>query len=151
MDIPSIATLLTSAIEMAKHIKNSDSSLEKAERDLQLAELISSLADAKVEISNIQQQLLEKDQLIRDLNEQITVKEKLQYEPPYYWLIEGGKKDGPYCQVCYDKDNKPIRLQEGKINNKGRWECKVCKNYYTDNTYTRHRAHSGRSNNPMTA
>ena len=120
---------------MAKHIKNSDNSLEKAERDLQLAGLISELAEAKLEITNIQQQLLEKDQLIRDLNEHLTVNEKLHYEPPYYWLVEGDNKDGPFCQVCYDKEGKLIRLHEGEMDNRGLWECKVCKNFYTDSSY----------------
>ena len=135
MDIPSIATILTSAIEIAKHIKSSDNSLEKAERDLQLAELISALADAKVEITNIQQQLLKKDEQIDVLNKQIALKEKLQYEPPYYWLVEGDNKDGPFCQVCYDKEQKPIRLHEGKMDNRGLWECKVCNNFYPDSNY----------------
>ena len=135
MDIPSIAAILNSAIDMAKHIKNSDNSLEKAERDLQLAGLINELVEAKLEITNIQQQLLEKDQLIRDLNEQIAVRENLHYERPYYWLVEGDGKDGPFCQVCYDKERQLIRLHEGDMDNKGLWECKVCKNFYPDSSY----------------
>ena len=110
----------------------------KAEVKLQFANLISKLADAKVEITDIQQQLLEKDQQIRDLNEQVTVKEKLHYEPPYYWLVEGDSKDGPFCQVCYDKDNKLIffRLHEDESEaHRGLWGCKVCKNFYTDSSY----------------
>ncbi len=125
MDITSITTILTSAIDIARHIKSSDNSLEKAERDLQLAELISALADAKMEITNIQQQLLEKDQQLHELNEQIAVREKLRYEQPYYWLVEDDNKDGPFCQVCYDKERKPIRLHEGEMDNRGLWECKV--------------------------
>ena len=139
MDIPSIATILgtiSNAIDIIKQINNSDNPLEKAEAKLQFANLISKLADAKVEITDIQQQLLEKDQRIRDLNEQITIKEKLRYEPPYYWLFEGDNKDGPFCQVCYDNDNKFIRLHEDESDSlKGLWRCKVCKNIYTDSSF----------------
>ena len=92
------------------------------------------MSDAKVEITNIQQQLLEKDEQIRNLNEQIAVKGKLQYEPPYYWLAEDENKDGPFCQSCYDKDNKFIRLYE-TYDNKGVWNCKVCKNTYISSTF----------------
>ena len=137
MDIPSIAAILgaiSKAIEITNRINSSDNPMGKAEVKLQFANLISELADAKVEITNIQQQLLEKDEQIRNLNEQIAVKGKLQYEPPYYWLAEDENKDGPFCQSCYDKDNKFIRLYE-TYDNKGVWNCKVCKNTYISSTF----------------
>ena len=140
MDIPSIAAILgtiSNAIDIIKRINNTDNPLGKAEVKLQFANLISELATAKVEITNIQQQLLEKDQLIRSLNEQIILKEKLQYEPPYYWQIEGDDKVGPFCQVCYEKNNEVIRLHEGiSEHSKGLWNCKVCKNSFTDRNYS---------------
>ncbi len=135
MDITSISTLLTSiktATEIAKLIKEGDVSLEKAETKLKLAELISALADAKIEVSEIQQVLLEKDSEIRGLNEQIKLQALVQWEKPYYWLVDNGNKDGPFCQHCYDKDRQLIRLQG---NGEGYWECKVCKNNYTDSTH----------------
>ena len=137
MDIPSIAAILsalTNSIEITKRISSSDNPLGKAEVKLQFANLISELADAKVEITNIQQQLLEKDKQIRDLNEQVAAKEKLKYEKPYYWHVEGENKDGPFCQVCYDKNDKHIRLQG---NNNGYWKCRVCKNNYVDSAYVK--------------
>jgi uncharacterized membrane protein len=60
------------------------------------------------------------------------IKTKVEYESPYYWNVINGKKDGPYCQCCYDKDSSLIRLQERV---KGYWECKVCKNSYPDKNY----------------
>ena len=134
MDITSISTLLTSiktATEIAKLIKEGDASLEKAETKLKLAELISALADAKIEVSEIQQVLLEKDSEIRGLNDKIKLQALVQWEKPYYWLVDNGK-DGPYCQHCYDKGRQLIRLQG---NGEGYWECKVCKNNYTDSAH----------------
>lgn len=135
MDLTSISTALSSiktAAEIAKLIKDSDLSLEKAETKLKLAELISALADAKIEVTDIQQNLVEKDGKIRELEEKLSVKQKLKWEKPYYWLVEHESKDGPYCQHCYDKNKELIRLQG---NGEGYWECKVCKNNYTDSSY----------------
>lgn len=135
MDLTSISTLLGSikaATEIAKLIKDSDVSLEKAETKLKLAELISALADAKIEVTEVQQALFDKDAEVRGLQEQLRLKAQLQWEKPYYWLLDGEKKDGPYCQHCYDKSQELIRLQG---NGEGYWEGKVCKNNYTDSTH----------------
>lgn len=51
----------------------------------------------------------------------------MKYQAPYYWLVEGERKDGPFCQQCYDKLEKLIRLQDLED---GVWGCKACKNTY---------------------
>ena len=135
MDITSIATVLNSlktATEIAKLIKNSDVSLEKAESKLKLADLISALADAKIEVTEIQQSLLEKENVILELKSKLEVKSKINWEKPYYWVVDSRQKDGPFCQHCYDKNRELIRLQG---NGEGYWECKSCKNNYTDSTH----------------
>jgi len=123
---------IKTATDIAKVIRESDISLEKAESKLKLAELISALADTKIQIAEIQQVLMEKDEDLRAATERLVVKEKLQWESPHYWLLDGAKKEGPFCQHCYDKNHDLIRLQG---NGEGYWECKVCKNSYTDSSW----------------
>lgn len=135
MDMTSVSAVLSSiktATDIAKVIKESDVSLEKAESKLKLAELISALAEAKIQVADIQQLLMEKDAELKAVAEQLVVKEKLHWESPCYWLRDGAKKDGPFCQHCYDKNHELIRLQG---NGDGYWECKACKNSYTDSTW----------------
>jgi len=132
MDITSISAALTSikaAADIARLIKDSDSSLERAESKLKLAELMSALADAKIEVTEIQQLLIDKDSQIRSLKEQLAVRDRLQWEEPYYWLINDSSKEGPFCQHCFDANGKLIRLQ-GYSN--GYWNCTACKNDYKD-------------------
>ncbi len=135
MDITSISAALTSiktAADITKLISNTDSSLERAETKLQLAELTSALAEAKLEVTEIQQLLIDKDALIRALQEQLALREQLQWEAPYYWLNNDSGKEGPFCQYCFDADAKQVRLQG---NGSGFWRCTVCKNTYTDKDY----------------
>lgn len=137
MDIATISAALGSikiATDIAKLISESSGSLEKAEFKLKLAELISNLADAKIKITEIQQALLDKDAELRKLREQLLIKGKLKWEPPYYWVVDEGRKDGPYCQQCYDKNHELIRLHD--FYGEGYWECKTCKNTYPDSKYT---------------
>ncbi len=151
MDLTTISTALSSiktATDIAKLIKESGLSLEKAEANLKLAELISALADAKIQIADIQQLLLDKDNELRAANERLAVKEKLQWEKPYYWLIVDNQKDGPFCQHCYDKHKELIRLQG---NGEGYWDCKACKSSYTDSTWDTPSVQTVRSGrNPVT-
>lgn len=135
MDLTTVTTVLASiksATEIAKVFKDSDVSFEKAEFKLKLADLISALADARIEVTEIQQLLIEKDAEIRELKENLSVKEKVTWEEPSYWLINGENKDGPFCQQCYDKNKELIRLQG---NGEGYWVCKACQNSYVDSSH----------------
>jgi hypothetical protein len=135
VDIASVSSLLGSlkaATEIAKFFRESDLTLEKAEAKMKLADLISALADAKIEASQVQQDLHEKDQEILRLQSRIRMKESLTWEQPYYWAETDGRKDGPFCQHCYDGEGKVVRLQG---DGRGYWNCKVCKNNYTDKSY----------------
>jgi hypothetical protein len=130
-DLTSISAILTSvkaATDIATLLNDADLSLEKAELRLKLADLISALADARIEIAGVQETLNLKDSEIRKLQEALRIKSNLKYEEPAYWLMEGDKREGPYCQQCYDKEGKLIRLQGGTT---GVYDCKTCNNTFT--------------------
>jgi len=134
-EITGLTTILGSiktAMEIAKLIKESDLSLEKAETKLKLADLISALADVKIEAAELQRLIFDKDEKIKKLEETLNIKKCLRYEAPFYWLDADTKKEGPFCQTCYDSDGKLIRLQ---VLENGHWICHVCKHTYTDSTY----------------
>jgi len=135
MDISAISAVLGSiktATDIAKLIKDSGISLKDAETKLKLAELISALADAKIEIAEVEQTLIDKDSELRKLRDQLEIKGKTLWDPPYYWVIDNDKKEGPYCQQCYDKNRDLIRLQNIS---RGVWQCLTCEHTYTDSTY----------------
>lgn len=69
----------------------------------------------------------------------------IEYEKPYYWRKVGDKKDGPFCQSCYDKDRKLIRLQGDGA---GYWECLVCKTHVVDGSYRQPEVSSRGNYNP---
>ncbi len=133
-DLATVSTVLTSiktAAGLAKMLKDSDVSLEKAETQFKLAELISALADAKIEIADIQELILEKDKTISDLEKALEIKGNLMWEPPNYFLEAPElpeRKDGPYCQQCQDNHQKLIRLQKTTA---GLWQCMTCKTIFT--------------------
>ena len=136
-DLATIATVLSSiksATDIAKYISDSGVTLEKAELKLKFAELVGALADAKLEIANIQNLILEKDDLIKQLNEKLELKENVVFVNGVYWIQRENEKDGPYCQRCYDVDKSLIRLQFHSTTLYGSttryYSCTACKTNY---------------------
>ncbi len=62
----------------------------------------------------MQKKIQEIEKENRELKEKLEIKENLIFEKNAYWLEkENGEKDGPFCSVCWDADEKLIRLRVG--------------------------------------
>ena len=130
MDIAAIGSLLGSlktATDIAKYIRESDVSLERAELKLKLAELVGALADAKLEAADVQQEILNRDEQIRELLAAAKLKADLKWVQPCYYLLDADGTDEPYCQNCYDSSAKLSRLH---TDGNGYLQCRVCKQSY---------------------
>ena len=130
MDISSVTAVLSSiktATDIARLIKDSDLSLEKAETKLRLADLIGALADAKLEVVEVQQTLAEAEARVQELEAQFAVRAKVHWREPSDWLETETEPDGPFCQKCYDTERTLVRLQG---DGDGWFECKSCKSSY---------------------
>lgn len=131
MDIGSVTAALGSiktATDIAKFIRESDLSLEKAELKLKLADLMAALADARIEVAEIQQAVAEAESQIKDLQAQLAIRAKVKWEEPLYWLETETGRDGPFCQRCYDTEEKLVRLQGS---GDGHYSCRACNCGYT--------------------
>src|SRR5688572_5655942 len=101
------------AIDIAKLLRDSTTTLAEAETKLKLADLITALADTRVELATVQETLLAQERSIRELTEQLAFNGKMIYEKPYYWNGTDDNRDGPFCQRCWDEKHQAIRLQGG--------------------------------------
>ena len=100
--------------------------LIKKGSNLEAQEKIMELREGALEL---QQENLRLQERINKLEEELNLKRVIQWEAPFYWKVIGGKKDGPFCQRCYDSDGKLIRVQK---TGSGWWHCKSCKNTYPE-------------------
>lgn len=141
MDVAAIGSLLGSlktATDIAKFVRESSVSLERAELKMKLAELIEALANAKIEAADIQQEILDRDQRIRVLQAAAAIQAELRWVQPCYFRKNEQGTDDPYCQNCYDSTGKLSRLHtEGA----GFFRCRVCKQIFK----TAERAQSDKS------
>jgi hypothetical protein len=127
MDVAAIGSLLGSlktATDIAKFVRESSVSLERAELKLKLAELIEALANAKMEAADVQQEILDRDKKIRELEVAVAIQVELRWEQPCYYRKTDQGVDEPYCQNCYDSSGKLSRLH---TDGAGYFQCRVCK------------------------
>lgn len=130
--ISTISTILSSvksATDIAKLIKDSKTSLEEAEVKLKMAELISTLADIKIELSEVQVSQRAKDEKILELERLLEKKEKMTFDKNMYWM-EGDRV--PFCKVCFEQNSKYHHLE---YHDKDQWGrayhyCRICKNSF---------------------
>ena len=114
---------LKAAWEVAKTLKVATDAIDDAHLKLQMAELISALADAKIEAA-------ENAETIATLERKLNAKESLKFMNGVYMKeLPDGRSDGPFCPTCFDSVSKEIRLK--RINAVGGdWTCLVCNSYF---------------------
>lgn len=137
-DIATIGAALSSiktATEIVKFLRESDTSLERAEMRLKLADVVSALANAKMEIVDIQETLAQKDQRISELEEAFQSKDALvkQYDAYYACDPEGNATGAPYCLRCWEVDHKKRNLVRAAADRHVR-VCTDCGHQYSSNT-----------------
>ena len=93
------------------------------------------ILELRAEAVRLQGENIDLKEQIKNLENALSVKERLTYEAPYYWLETEEGKDGPYCQHCHDKHKKLIRLQASVRGTKGKWMCEACQKPFYDKDY----------------
>lgn len=127
MDVVAVAALvnsLKSATDIAKFIRESDLTIEKAEAKLKLAELVEALANAKLEASEIQLSLHEKDGQIKKLTAELQKRKSMKWRQPCYFIENDEGMEETFCQPCFDSQNLLARLHS---DGNGIYSCTVCK------------------------
>lgn len=110
--IDAVASSIKSAIDIAKAIKDTDISLEKAELKMQMADLIGALADAKIAAAEITGTLIDKDREIENLKSQLEFRGSLiRCNEAYFETDESGNPvDDPYCPHCWEVKQQAVHL-----------------------------------------
>lgn len=117
-----------SLIDTAKDIYE----LAKKSSNIELQE---KLIRMREEALSLQEQNIVLKQRVIVLEGKLSSKDSLYFDGCLYWYIEDDEsKDGPFCQRCFDVDEKKVRLQDSSYNgDRGfveYWECRGCKRSY---------------------
>ncbi len=93
-------------------------------------ELQERLIKIREEALSLQEENLKLRARVSELEAALSVRENLSFDGSAYWRsLEEGKREGPYCQRCYDADGKLIRLQSSQYVHDGQhvhsWLCRA--------------------------
>lgn len=113
------------AVSLTKYLQDADLKLNEAESKLKIAELYVCLSKIVGDEAQLKGQLLDKDAKIEELEAKIHLKEEVEWRDPFYFMKSTGA--GPFCQCCYDKDNRLVRLPKP---DSAWYLCKVCGSTY---------------------
>lgn len=99
------------------------------EGQIKLLALRDEVISLKEDSLTMREELFELKNQLHAFREEQTTKEKLVFREPFYFLIEGGAEDGPFCQRCYDANNSMMRLIH-KLTYTGSHHCPECNTSY---------------------
>lgn len=127
VDIATIGAVLSSlktATDIAKFIRESDLSFERAELKLKVADLVGALADVKMELVEFQEDFAGKERRIKELEDAFQAKDTLvrRYDAYYRADNEGSPMGVPYCLRCWEHDHKQRQL----VHNAKEYRIRVC-------------------------
>jgi len=88
------------------------------------------IMELRVAALELQEENLKFRERIRQLEGELQLNKNLIFEAKtgLYWLSgSDGLRDGPFCAICRDKENKLVRLHDGRNRVvQTRWICMVC-------------------------
>jgi hypothetical protein len=119
------------AIDIGKAVAAADNAMESALLKIKMAELVSSLLDAKLAIVSTQEIIELKEREIKRLEAAFEMAAKVQlHGDAYYELNEQGAPHGkPYCMNCWEADHRLHHIA-GDALGAGAYQCLRCKAYY---------------------
>ncbi len=117
------------AISLLKGITQAIRGSGKLELQGDLIELQTAMLDILQKHHDLTTQNSDLHTRIKELEAQLALTHELTFEEPgIYWRTKDGKRDGPFCPVCYDRDKKLIRLHDARQRAAHcEWLCLVCK------------------------
>jgi|SRR5687767_7369476 len=128
--INAIATSLKTALDITKDLRDTETTFDRAESRLKLAELMVALADVKVQLASFQDELLTRDAKISALTAAIETKAKVVRRKDAIYLVgeDGAPHGWDHCLRCWQTDH----VLRGLVNSSDynqRW-CPTCETPY---------------------
>jgi rubrerythrin len=124
---------LVTATEIAKNLRELFKKDKKVSDEVidEISDLMEKLTDARVAALALAENNSELHKELEDVKEEakraLASFTDFEFRTGVYYRkgLEGAEA-GPFCQVCWDRDKKPVRLHDERPSSNC-WHCKVCK------------------------
>jgi len=129
------AQRITAALESAAEALKASGRWEGLSALIELQRLVLEVTEQQqilvLENFELRRQLGELQQRVRELEAEKQLADSIVFDGQAYWKEVPGdfgpepEKDGPFCQPCFDKDGKWVRLRPGP-KREIKWLCSLC-------------------------
>jgi len=129
MPVPEAIAAVSSAIGIAKRLKEISKNVADAEFKNLLADLSLELAEVKLKLADFMEENVQLRNELTDLKKQKDEGTPVVKNGVYYKT----NGDGPFCTACFDKDGKYMRLKKESDDfpEMGTHSCPVCNQWYS--------------------
>jgi hypothetical protein len=112
VEIGQVLATITTAISLTKEIAQANKIVDEVAFKLKMAEVQVALADAKIAVSDLRNEIVERDNTIRELRSAIEVREQIvQHQGLDYRRGANGQPSGdPYCPKCLAEKNVRVAM-----------------------------------------
>lgn len=128
MDILATVGAINGAIEIARAVRSADKEIAAADLKLQMADLIDQLANTKIALTELQEELRAKDGEIGELKANFAFRGELVEARNLFFRkhADGDPVGRPFCPRCNEVDGKWISMQRKAGSRRTSW-CPECK------------------------
>lgn len=135
VDIGTITATLSTAITALKEIAKVAERTKDKELNQRVLELQQSLMTANTQLLELAQENQHLRQRVSELEQKNAIEAAFTWDVEVFWWNRDGKKDGPYCKVCWHSERQPIQLMA--TGDKGLYQCVKCKGMFQSSEYHR--------------
>jgi hypothetical protein len=127
--MPDLISSIQLSIDIARKLRDVNEQVKNVDFKSLLADLQEKLADSKLEVVALKEQLADLSRKNVELSAIVEVRSSEQPEP-----MKGGYRlgdKGPFCVACFETQGKKVLLPpaSGIHAHFGQWYCPVCKNH----------------------
>jgi hypothetical protein len=135
-DISLAITTIKGVIDLYRAMQGEATDPETKEKILDTLDKVvivqGSLYQAQNELMRLQEEKRQLSEKVRSLEDKLALQEAMTFDGRMYWKMQDEKKDGPFCQLCWDSEKLLIRLQG---NENDQWYCCKCRGSYHGPNY----------------
>lgn len=133
--LATIATALGSiktAVDIAQHLRKANNALADAEYKLQLADMLSALAETKMQLTDTKEEIQRLYDTIEELKQfEVAAQNMIADRECYYEKGEDSLPIGrPYCSHCFETQKRAVHIV--KTANRRISICPLCKTNYSN-------------------
>ncbi len=132
VEIGTITATFSAAITVLKEIASVAEKTKDRELNQRVLNLQQLLMTANTQLLEPAEENQRLQQRISELERRADIEKELTSDGEVYWWNRDGKKDGPYCKVCWHSERQLIQLMAG---GEHLYDCVKCKGSFRSSEY----------------